>query len=141
MGLSAISLGTLDQALCVQPGMSIRSSLLAVGMRTAGCHSAKDTHTKRNHMLSAGVLFKQPLCPQEEPSSAQYGPTPHPVTNQFVACSAPVPPSASQVLLCKDLLTAVTLGADCSDLKPRRFLSLPFLSRGFCLLLLVWSLS
>lgn len=141
VGLSAVSLGTLDQALCMKPGMSIRSSLLAAGMGTAGCHSAKDTHKKRNHMLSAGVLFKQPLWPQEEPSSAQYGSTPHPVTNHFMACSAPVPPSAPQVPLCKDLLTAVTLGADCSDLKPRDFLSLPFLSHGFCLLLLVWSLS
>lgn len=142
VGLSAVFLGALYQALCMKPRLSIRSSLLAVGMGTAGCHSAKDTHKKRNHMLSAGVLFKQPLCPQEGPSSAQYGPTPHPVTNQFMACSAPVPPSAPQVSLCKDLLTAVTLGADCSHLKPRDFLSLPFLSRGFCLLLLtVWSLS
>lgn len=142
MGLSAMPLGTLDQALRMKPGMSIRSSLLAVGMGTAGCHSAKDTHKKRNHMLSAEVLSKWPLCPQEEPSPARYGPTPYPVTNQFVTCSAPVPPSAPQVSLCKDLLTALTLGADCSDLKPRDFLALPFLSCGFCLLLLaVWALS
>lgn len=53
VGLSAVSLGTLDQALCMKPGMSIRSSLLAAGMGTAGCHSAKDTHKKKkSHAFS-----------------------------------------------------------------------------------------
>lgn len=53
------------------------------------------------------------MSSQEELSSAQYGPNPHPVTNTFTACSGPVPPPAPQVSFSKDVLTAVTLGADC----------------------------
>lgn len=58
VGLSAVFLGTLDQALCVKPGMSIRSSLLAVGLGTAECHSAKDTHKKKKSHAFSWIAFQ-----------------------------------------------------------------------------------